>query len=136
MSVESVLQAVKNDVVGFAEDVAADWKKVKAAWKIISSPAVRSVFLTLGQKVIQTIADGVEEFKTGGLSITLDEKLVTDIKDLIAEAKAGEGVIASDLKAIGVILKSPAAPIPAPSVVNIPAQVAAQAAQTGAVVGK
>lgn len=106
MSVSSVLSEVENDLSKFATAVANDWKKVKAGWALISSPQVRAVALTLTKDIVQTVNDSETAIVGKGLNFTIDSTVVADIKTLIADAKAGEGVIASDLKALGIIFSS------------------------------
>lgn len=112
MSFESILADVGGDVKKFASTVAADWKKVKAAWSIIASPQVRAIALQVTGDVIQTVEDS-ETAVTGGLvNVTLDEKVVTDIKNLIADAKADDGVVLADLKALGVVFSTTTKAVP------------------------
>ena len=104
MSVESVLANLGTDLTKAAAKLSADWIKVKAAWSLISSPAVRSALVSVGSAAIATVNAAGAAASAKGLSLTLDEDVVADIKTLIADAKAGEGVIATDLKVLGITL--------------------------------
>ena len=103
MSVATVLSTVGNDLKGFYTKLSADFQKAKQAWLIISSPQTRAVLLTVGSDAIKTVKDATAAAQGGGLSLTLDSAVVTDIKQLIADAETGDGVIQSDLKALGLI---------------------------------
>lgn len=104
MSVATVLTAVGNDLKGFYNKVAGDVAKAKAAWAVLSSPQTRAVLLTVATDAIKTVKDGTAAVAGGGLSLTLDEAVVADIQQLIKDAEAGDGVIATDLKALGISL--------------------------------
>jgi hypothetical protein len=104
MSVVSVLSSVGNDVKGFYAKLAADLKKAKQVWLIISSAQTRSVLLTLGADAIKTVKDATAAGAATGLSLTLDEAVLGDIQQLIKDAQAGDGVIVADLKALGISL--------------------------------
>ena len=104
MSVATVLSNVGNDLKAFYSKLSSDVQKAKAAWQIISSPQTRSVLLTLGSDAVKAVKDITAAGAGGGLSLTLDETVVADIQQIIADAKAGDGVIAADLKALGVVL--------------------------------
>ena len=104
MSVATVLSTVGNDLKGFYAKLSTDVQKAKAAWQIISSPQTRSVLLTIGTDAIKAVKDITAAGAGGGLSLTLDEAVVADIQQIIADAKAGDGVIAADLKALGVVI--------------------------------
>jgi hypothetical protein len=104
VSVATVLSAVGNDLKGFYTKLSNDVQKAKAAWQIISSAQTRSVLLTLGTDAIKAVKDITAAAAGGGLSLTLDEAVVADIQQLITDAKAGDGVIAADLKALGIVL--------------------------------
>ena len=103
MSVATVLSTVGNDLKGFYTKLSADFQKAKQAWLIISSPQTRAVLLTVGSDAIKTVKDATAAASGGGLSITLDAAVIADIKQLIADAETGDGVIRSDLKALGLI---------------------------------
>ena len=102
MSVASVLSTVGNDLKAFYTKLSADFQKAKQAWLIISSPQTRAVLVTLGSDAVKIVNDATGAISSKGLSLTLDEAVVADIKQLIADAKAGDGVIAADLKALGI----------------------------------
>jgi len=104
VSVATVLSTVGNDLKGFYGKISSDVRKARAAWQIISSPQTRSVLLTLGSDAVKAVKDITAAGAGGGLSLTLDEAVVADIQQIIADAKAGDGVIAADLKALGVAL--------------------------------
>lgn len=102
MSVTTVLSTVGNDLKAFYTKLSADFQKAKQAWLIISSPQTRAVLLTLGSDALKVVKDATAAASSKGLSLTLDESVVSDIEQLIADAKAGDGVIQSDLKALGI----------------------------------
>lgn len=104
MSVSTVLSAVGNDLKSFYSKLSTDVQKAKAAWQIISSAQTRAVLLTVGTDAINAVKAIAAAGAGGGLSLTLDEAVVADIQQLIADVKAGDGVIAADLKALGVVL--------------------------------
>ena len=104
MSVSTVLSTVGNDLKGFYTKLSADFQKAKQAWLIISSPQTRAILVTIGADAIKTVKDVTAAAQGGGLSLTLDSAVVADIKQLIADAKTGDGVIESDLKALGLVL--------------------------------
>jgi len=104
MSAATVLLAVGNDLKGFYEKLSADFQKAKQAWIVISSPQTRAVLLTLGADAIKTVNDATAAVSGGGLSLTLDNQVIADIKQLIADAKTGDGVIVTDLAALGIKL--------------------------------
>ena len=103
MSVATVLSTVGNDLKGFYTKLSADFQKAKQAWLIISSAQTRAILLTIGSDAIKTVKDATAALQGGGLSLTLDSAVVADIKQLIADAETGDGVIMSDLKALGLI---------------------------------
>ncbi|MEO6923823.1 MAG: hypothetical protein ABI142_08360 [Bryocella sp.] len=100
----TVLEAVGNDLKGFYEKLASDYKKARAAWLVISGAQTRAVLLKIGGDVINLVKDAVAAGAAKGLSLTLDEVIVADVRQLIADAKAGDGVIEADLKALGIAL--------------------------------
>ena len=102
MSVATVLSAVGNDLKGFYAKLSSDVQRAKAAWQIISSAQTRAVLLTLGTDAIKAVNDITAASAGGGLSLALDEAVVADIQQLMTDAKAGDGVIAADLKALGI----------------------------------
>jgi len=102
VSVATVLSAVGNDLKGFYAKLSSDVQRAKAAWQIISSAQTRAVLLTLGTDAIKAVNDITAASAGGGLSLALDEAVVADIQQLITDAKAGDGVIAADLKALGI----------------------------------
>jgi hypothetical protein len=102
VSVASVLSTVGNDLKAFYTKLSADFQKAKQAWLIISSPQTRAVLLTLGADAVKIVKDGTGAIASKGLSLTLDEAVIADIKQLIADAEAGDGVIQTDLKALGI----------------------------------
>ena len=104
MSVTTVLSAVGNDLKGFYTKLSADFKKARQAWLIISSAQTRAVLLTIGSDAIKTVKDATAAGAATGLSLMLDEAVLADIQQLIADAKTGDGVILSDLKALGIAL--------------------------------
>jgi hypothetical protein len=104
MSVESILADIGGDLKSAAEKVAGDWKKVKAAWNLICSPEVRAALVAVGAAAVTAINASEAAIAADGFNLTLDVAVANDIKNLIADAKAGEGVIATDLKALGVNL--------------------------------
>lgn len=104
MSVTSVLATVGNDVGGFLKKVAADWKLAKQAWALIGSPQTRALLIKIGKDVVQTVRDAEAAVAAEGMNFTLDAATVADIKELIADGIAGDGVIASDLKVLGITL--------------------------------
>ena len=91
-----------NDLKAFYTKLSADFQKAKQAWLIISSPQTRAVLLTLGADAVKIVKDGTGAIASKGLSLTLDEAVIADIKQLIADAEAGDGVIQTDLKALGI----------------------------------
>jgi hypothetical protein len=103
VSVSTVLSTVGNDLKGFYTKLSADFQKAKQAWLIISSAQTRAVLLTVGSDAIKTVKDATAAAQGGGLSISLDAAVVADIKQLIADAETGDGVIQSDLKALGLL---------------------------------
>ena len=103
MSVATVLSVVGNDIKSFYTKLSADFRKAKQAWLIISSPQTRAVLLTVGSDVIKTVKDATAAASEKGLSLSLDEAVIADIKQLIADAETGDGVILSDLKALGLV---------------------------------
>ena len=103
MSVATVLTTVGNDLKSFYTKLSADFQKARQAWLIISSPQTRAVLLTVGSDAIKTVKDATAAVQGGGLSIALDAAVIADIKQLIADAQTGDGVIQSDLKALGLI---------------------------------
>ncbi len=103
MSVATVLSTVGNDLKSFYTKLSADFQKARQAWLIISSPQTRAVLLTVGSDAIKTVKDATAAAGSKGLSLTLDESVIADIKQLIADAETGDGVIQSDLKALGLI---------------------------------
>jgi hypothetical protein len=103
VSVSTVLSTVGNDLKGFYTKLSADFQKAKQAWLIISSPQTRAILVTIGADAIKTVQDATAAAQGGGLSLSLDSAVVADIKQLIADAKTGDGVIMSDLKALGII---------------------------------
>lgn len=103
MSVESTLATVGTDLKTFWAKLKADIATAKAIWNIIDSPQTRAVVITVAQQAITTVKDAVTAAESEGVNLTLDAVVVKDIQTLIADAKS-DGVIASDLKAIGVLL--------------------------------
>ena len=103
MSVATVLSSVGNDLKSFYTKLSADFQKAKQAWLIISSPQTRAVLITVGSDAVKIVKDATGAISSKGLSLTLDEAVIADIKQLIADAEAGDGVIQSDLKALGLI---------------------------------
>ncbi len=103
MSVATVLSTVGNDLKSFYTKLSADFQKARQAWMIISSPQTRAVLLTVGSDAIKIVKDATAAAGSKGLSLSLDEAVIADIKQLIADAEAGDGVIQSDLKALGLI---------------------------------
>jgi molybdenum cofactor biosynthesis enzyme MoaA len=103
MSVETTLAAVGTDLKSFWTKLKADIATAKAIWNIIDSPQTRAVVITVAQQAIQTVKDAVTAAESEGINLTLDAVVVKDIQTLIADAKT-DGVIASDLKAIGILL--------------------------------
>lgn len=103
MSVATVLSTVGNDLKSFYTKLSADFQKARQAWLIISSPQTRAVLLTVGTDAIKIVKDATVAAGSKGLSLSLDEVVIADIKQLIADAEAGDGVIHSDLKALGLI---------------------------------
>ena len=103
MSVATVLSTVGNDLKSFYTKLSADFQKARQAWLIISSPQTRAVLLTVGSDAIKIVKDATAAAGSKGLSLSLDEAVIADIKQLIADAEAGDGVIQSDLKALGLI---------------------------------
>ena len=103
MSVATVLSGVGNDLKSFYTKLSADFQKARQAWLIISSPQTRAVLLTVGSDAIKTVQDATAAASGKGLSLSLDEAVIADIKQLIADAETGDGVIQSDLKALGLI---------------------------------
>lgn len=103
MSVATVLSTVGNDLKSFYTKLSADFQKARQAWLIISSPQTRAVLLTVGTDAIKIVKDATAAAGSKGLSLSLDEVVIADIKQLIADAEAGDGVIHSDLKALGLI---------------------------------
>jgi len=93
---------VGNDLKGFYAKLSSDVQRAKAAWQIISSAQTRAVLLTLGTDAIKAVNDITAASAGGGLSLALDEAVVADIQQLMTDAKAGDGVIAADLKALGI----------------------------------
>ena len=104
MSVGTVLAAVGDDLKGFYVKLSDDFKKAKQAWLIISSAQTRSLLLTIGSDAIKTVKDADAAVAGNGLSLTLDEAVWADIQKLIADAKTGDGVIAADLRALGIVV--------------------------------
>jgi hypothetical protein len=104
VSVATVLSTVGNDLKSFYAKLSSDVQKAQAAWQIISSAQTRSVLLTLGTDAIKAVNAITAASAGGGLSLTLDEAVVAAIQQLIADAKSGDGVIQSDLKALGVLI--------------------------------
>ena len=104
MSVETVLSTVGNDLKGFYTKLSADFQKAKQAWLIISSAQTRAVLLAIGSDAIKTVKDADAAVAGNGLSLTLDEAVWADIQKLIADAKTGDGVIAADLRALGIVV--------------------------------
>lgn len=103
MSVETVLATAGTDLKSFWTKLKADVATAKAIWNIINSPQTHAIVITVAQQAITTVKDGVAAAEAGGMNFTLDAVIVKDIQTLIADAKT-DGVIASDLKAIGVLL--------------------------------
>jgi len=103
VSVATVLSTVGNDLKSFYTKLSADFQKARQAWMIISSPQTRAVLLTVGSDAIKIVKDATAAAGSKGLSLSLDEAVIADIKQLIADAEAGDGVIQSDLKALGLI---------------------------------
>ncbi|HZQ43977.1 MAG TPA: hypothetical protein VFA99_12030 [Acidobacteriaceae bacterium] len=99
----TVLSTVGNDLKSFYTKLSADFQKARQAWMIISSPQTRAVLLTVGSDAIKIVKDATAAAGSKGLSLSLDEAVIADIKQLIADAEAGDGVIQSDLKALGLI---------------------------------
>jgi len=104
VSVATVLSTVGNDLKSFYAKLSADFQKAKQAWLIISSPQTRAVLLALGSDAVKIVKDATAAASSKGLSLSLDEAVVSDIKQLIADAEAGDGVIRTDLKALGILL--------------------------------
>jgi hypothetical protein len=104
MSVATVLSTVGNDLKSFYTKLSADFQKARQAWLIISSAQTRAILLTVGSDAIKTVQDATAAVEGGGFSVTLDAAVIADIKQLIADAKTGDGVIAADLKALGLVL--------------------------------
>ena len=103
MSIATVLSAVGNDLKGFYTKLSADFQKARQAWLIISSPQTRAILVTIGADAIKTVKDATAAAQGSGLSLALDAAVVADIKQLIADAQTGDGVIQSDLKALGLL---------------------------------
>ena len=104
MNVANVLDVVGNDLKGFYVKLAADLKKARQAWLIVSSAQTRAVLLSLGADAIKTVKDASAAISGKGLSLAVDEAVVADIEKLIADARAGDDVIVADLKALGIAL--------------------------------
>jgi hypothetical protein len=104
MSVETVLASVGNDLKGFYTKLSSDFKLAKQAWVIISSAQTRALLLTIGSDAIKAVKDAAAAGVAKGFSLTLDEAVIADIQQLLADAKTGDGVLVSDLKALGIAL--------------------------------
>jgi uncharacterized membrane protein len=104
MSAVTVLATVGNDMKGFYTKLAADFRKARQLWLIISSAQTRSVLLAVGTAAIKLVKDATTVIADKGLSLTLDEQVWSDIRQLIADAKTGDEVIVGDLKALGIEL--------------------------------
>lgn len=104
MSVETVLSTIGNDVKAFYTKLAADLKKAKQVWLIITSAQTRSVLVTIGSDAIKLVKDAGAAAGSKGLSLALDEAVIADISQLIKDAQAGDAVVVADLKALGISL--------------------------------
>ena len=102
-SLESKLAAVGNDVKGFFVQVAADVRRARQTWALISSSQTRSILVRVGADAIKFAKDSAMAVEAGGLVLALDAALVEDIKQLVADAKT-DGVLAADLKILGIAL--------------------------------
>jgi hypothetical protein len=100
----SVLTTIGDDVKSFYLKLAADLKKAKQVWLIVSSAQTRSVLLTLGADAIKLVKDTTAVVGVKGLSLVLDGAVVADIEQLIKDAEAGDAVLIADLKALGISL--------------------------------
>jgi hypothetical protein len=100
----SVLTTIGDDVKSFYSKLAADLKKAKQVWLIVSSAQTRSVLLTLGADAIKLVKDAGAVVGVKGLSLALDEAVVADIEQLIKDAEAGDAVLVADFKALGISL--------------------------------
>ena len=104
MSAATVLSAVGNDLKTFYAKLSADFQKAKQAWLIISSAQTRAILVKLGADAIKTVQDASASVTSGGLALNLDAAVIADVKQLIADAWAGDGVILTDLAALGIKL--------------------------------
>lgn len=104
MSVESVLETAGKDLTAFWTKLKADVAIGKAVWGIISSPQTRSAMIAVFKQAVVTFQAIETAVGAEGVNVTYDSAVVTDVKQLIADAQAGDGVIKSDLAAIGVLL--------------------------------
>ena len=60
--------------------------------------------MKIGSDAIKTVQDATTAVAGGGLALNLDAAVVADIKQLIADARTGDGVILTDLVALGIKL--------------------------------
>jgi hypothetical protein len=104
MSVETTIASVEGDIKSFWSKFKSDATKAKAIWAIISSPQTRAAMVAVFNAAVVAVKGAVAAVEADGINITLDATLFTDIKALIAAAEAGDGVIKSDLAAVGIIL--------------------------------
>lgn len=102
MSAASVLSAVGNDLKSFYAKLSSDLQKAKQAWIMISSAQTRAILVKIGSDAIKAVQDATTSVLSGGLALNLDAAAIADIKQLIADAHAGDGVIATDLAALGI----------------------------------
>ena len=104
MSVSTVLAMIGEDLTAFYTKLAADVRKAKQAWVLISSAQTRAVLLAVGTDAIKLVKDVTDAVEAKGLSLALDAVALADIRQLIADAKTGDAVICADLKALGIEL--------------------------------
>lgn len=115
MSIASVLEGIPGDIKTFFSKVSAEVKQVHLVWTMIASPQTRSFLVSAGTDVLRFASDAESSIAAKGINFTLDSQVYADAKQLIADAKTGEGIIASDLKLLGVVFTTPiVATTPAP----------------------
>ena len=103
MSVETKLADFGGAIKAMFQKLSVDYQKAKQAWTLISSPQTRAVLVQLGSDAVKAVKDGGTAVTDGGFNFVVDAAVVADIKQILVDAKT-DGVLAADLKAIGVAL--------------------------------